>query len=79
MTGYSEKSCQRFERDEYKILIVADKYQQIDQPYCNTMYVDKNLSELKRSKRFPINRMHPVRKYFRFGFCNDRQTILDSF
>src|SRR5690554_6403994 len=49
MTGYSEKELPTiFERDEYKILIVADKYQTgFDQPLLHTMYVDKKLSGVK--------------------------------
>ena len=49
ITGYSEKELPSiFEKDEYKILIVADKYQTgFDQPLLHTMYVDKKLSGVK--------------------------------
>ena len=49
MTGYSERELPAvFETDDYKILIVADKYQTgFDQPLLQTMYVDKKLSGVK--------------------------------
>ena len=37
-----------FEKDEYRFLIVAEKYQTgFDQPLLHTMYVDKQLSDVK--------------------------------
>src|SRR5690606_29841876 len=49
LTGFSEKELPKaFERNEYKILIVSDKYQTgFDQPLLHTMYVDKKLSGVK--------------------------------
>lgn len=83
MTGYSEKELPIiFERDEYKILIVADKYQTgFDQPLLHTMYVDKKLSGVKAVQTLSrLNRMHPGKEdTFVLDFANDRQTILDSF
>lgn len=38
----------QFDTDEYKVLLVAEKYQTgFDQPYLHTMYVDKKLSGLQ--------------------------------
>ncbi len=83
MTGYSEKELPTiFDRDEYKILIVADKYQTgFDQPLLHTMYVDKKLSGVKAVQTLSrLNRMHPGKEdTFVLDFANDRQTILDSF
>lgn len=83
MTGYSEKELPTiFERDEYKILIVADKYQTgFDQPLLHTMYVDKKLSGVKAVQTLSrLNRMHPGKEdTFVLDFVNDRETILDSF
>ncbi len=83
MTGYSEKELPTiFERNEYKILIVADKYQTgFDQPLLHTMYVDKKLSGVKAVQTLSrLNRMHPGKEdTFILDFVNDRQTILDSF
>ncbi len=83
MTGYSEKELPTiFDRDEYKILIVADKYQTgFDQPLLHTMYVDKKLSGVKAVQTLSrLNRMHQGKEdTFILDFANDRQTILDSF
>ncbi len=83
MTGYSEKELPTiFDRDEYKILIVADKYQTgFDQPLLHTMYVDKKLSGVKAVQTLSrLNRMQPGKEdTFVLDFANDRQTILDSF
>jgi len=49
LTGFRIKELPKiFEQDEYKILIVADKYQTgFDQPLLHTLYVDKPLSGVK--------------------------------
>ncbi len=83
LTGYSERELPSiFEKEEYKILIVADKYQTgFDQPLLHTMYVDKKLSGVKAVQTLSrLNRMHPGKEdTFVLDFANDRQTILDSF
>lgn len=83
MTGYSEKELPGvFDKDEYKILIVADKYQTgFDQPLLHTMYVDKKLSGVKAVQTLSrLNRMHPGKEdTFVLDFANDRETILASF
>ena len=83
MTGYGEKELPEiFDKDEYKLLIVADKYQTgFDQPLLHTMYVDKKLSGVKAVQTLSrLNRMHPGKEdTFVLDFANDRQTILDSF
>lgn len=83
LTGYSEKELPAiFEKDEYKILIVADKYQTgFDQPMLHTMYVDKKLSGVKAVQTLSrLNRTCPGKEdTFVLDFANDRQTILDSF
>ncbi|WP_291104653.1 MULTISPECIES: type I restriction endonuclease subunit R [unclassified Dysgonomonas] len=83
MTGFSEKELPTiFEKDEYKILIVADKYQTgFDQPLLHTMYVDKQLSGVKAVQTLSrLNRTCPGKEEtFVLDFVNDRQTILDSF
>jgi len=83
LTGFNERELPTvFERDEYKILIVADKYQTgFDQPLLHTMYVDKKLSGVKAVQTLSrLNRMHPGKEdTFVLDFANDRQTILDSF
>lgn len=83
LTGYSEKELPGiFEKDEYRILIVADKYQTgFDQPLLQTMYVDKKLSGVKAVQTLSrLNRTCPGKEdTFVLDFANDRQTILDSF
>ncbi|MEX2592795.1 MAG: DEAD/DEAH box helicase family protein [Anditalea sp.] len=83
LTGYKEKEIPTiFEKEEYKILIVADKYQTgFDQPLLHTMYVDKKLSGVKAVQTLSrLNRTSPGKEdTFVLDFANDRQTILDSF
>lgn len=83
MTGYGERELPEiFDTDEYKILIVADKYQTgFDQPLLHTMYVDKKLSGVKAVQTLSrLNRTTPGKEdTFVLDFVNDRQTILDAF
>ncbi|RNI34020.1 type I restriction endonuclease subunit R [Hanamia caeni] len=83
LTGYSEKELPTiFDKEEYKILIVADKYQTgFDQPLLHTMYVDKKLSGVKAVQTLSrLNRTCPGKEdTFVLDFANYRQTILDSF
>ncbi len=83
LTGFGEKELPEvFNRNEYKILIVADKYQTgFDQPLLHTLYVDKPLSgvravqTLSRLNRTTIGKEDT----FVLDFVNDRETILESF
>jgi type I restriction enzyme R subunit len=83
LTGYGEKELPEvFGHDEYKILIVADKYQTgFDQPLLHTMYVDKKLSGVKAVQTLSrLNRTCPGKEdTFILDFANDRETILQSF
>lgn len=83
LTGYREMELPGvFDKDEYRILIVADKYQTgFDQPLLHTMYVDKKLSGVKAVQTLSrLNRTCPGKgDTFVLDFANDRQTILDSF
>ena len=83
MTGYNEKrTARRIWKDDYKILIVADKYQTgFDQPLLHTMYVDKKLSGVKAMQTLSrLNRTCPGKDdTFVLDFANDRETILASF
>ena len=83
LTGWGEKEIPTiFEKEEYKILIVADKYQTgFDQPLLHTMYVDKKLSGVRAVQTLSrLNRTCPGKEdTFVLDFANDRQTILDSF
>lgn len=83
LTGYGEAELPEvFDSEEYKILIVADKYQTgFDQPLLHTMYVDKKLSGVKAVQTLSrLNRTYPGKEdTFILDFANDRETILASF
>ncbi len=83
LTGYGEKELPDvFAKDEYKILIVADKYQTgFDQPLLHTMYVDKKLSGVKAVQTLSrLNRVYPGKEdTFVLDFVNDRETIFKAF
>jgi len=83
LTGFGEKELPGvFEKDEYKILLVAEKYQTgYDQPLLHTMYVDKPLSGVKAVQTLSrLNRICPGKEdTFILDFVNDRNTILNSF
>jgi len=83
LTGYREKELPAvFEKDDYKILIVADKYQTgYDQPLLHTMYVDKKLSGVKAVQTLSrLNRTCPGKENtFVLDFVNERDDILNSF
>lgn len=83
LTGFGEKELPRvFNREEYKILIVADKYQTgFDQPLLHTLYVDKPLSGVKAVQTLSrLNRTTTGKEdTFVLDFVNDRETILESF
>jgi type I restriction enzyme, R subunit len=83
LTGYGEKELPKaFNENEYRILIVADKYQTgFDQPMLHTMYVDKKLSGVKAVQTLSrLNRKAPGKENtFILDFVNDRKTIFESF
>jgi len=83
LTGFGEKELPKvFNGEEYKILIVADKYQTgFDQPLLHTLYVDKPLSGVKAVQTLSrLNRTAPGKEdTFVLDFVNDRETILESF
>lgn len=83
LNGFSSKeTTEKFKEDQYKILIVADKYQTgYDEPLLHTMYVDKvlndvkavqTLSRLNRSAKFKIDTCV-------LDFANSPEHILESF
>lgn len=83
LTGYGEKELPgAFETDEYKILLVAEKYQTgFDQPLLHTMFVDKPLSGVKAVQTLSrLNRTYPGKEdTFILDFVNNHETILQSF
>jgi type I restriction enzyme, R subunit len=83
LNGFGEKELPaKFDTDEYKILLVADKYQTgFDQPLLHTMYVDKKLSGVKAVQTLSrLNRTCPGKEdTFVLDFANDQDTIFQSF
>ncbi len=83
MNGFSEKELpEKFNSDEYKVLLVAEKYQTgFDEPLLHTMYVDKPLSGIKAVQTLSrLNRTCPGKEdTFVLDFVNDTEEIKDSF
>ncbi len=81
--GIREKELpEKFNTDEYQVLIVAEKYQTgFDQPVLHTMYVDKRLSGIQAVQTLSrLNRTHPGKEdTFILDFVNEPEEILASF
>lgn len=80
--GLDEPIEDRFKKDEYKIMIVANKFQTgFDQPLLHTMYVDKKLSGVAAVQTLSrINRINPDKKYnMVVDFINETETIQKAF
>lgn len=73
---------EQFEEDEYRFLIVAEKYQTgYDQPLLHTMYVDKVLSDVKAVQTLSrLNRSHRDKTdTFVLDFVNSADAIQKAF
>jgi type I restriction enzyme R subunit len=83
MNGIPEtKTAETFKLDEYRILIVAEKFQTgFDQPLLHTMYVDKRLKGLHAVQTLSrLNRVHPgKRETFVLDFANEAEDIQKAF
>lgn len=83
MNSFSEKELpDKFNSDEYKVLLVAEKYQTgFDEPLLHTMYVDKPLSGIKAVQTLSrLNRTCPGKDdTFVLDFVNDSDDIKASF
>ena len=83
LNGFPSKDIvDRIEKDPYRFLICADKFQTgYDQPLLHTMYVDKTLSGIKAVQTLSrLNRAHPQKHdTFVLDFLNDTETIRTSF
>ena len=72
----------RFECEEYQILLVAEKYQTgFNQPLLHTMYVDKKLSGVKAVQTLSrLNRMcYGKSDTFVLDFANTKEEIFEAF
>ena len=83
MNGISEaQTALTFKLDEYKFLIVAEKFQTgFDQPLLHTMYVDKRLRGLHAVQTLSrLNRIHPGKtETFILDFANEADDIQKAF
>jgi type I restriction enzyme, R subunit len=83
MNGFPEtKTAETFKQDDYKILIVAEKFQTgFDQPLLHSMYVDKRLNGLHAVQTLSrLNRTHPDKtETFVLDFVNSAEDIAKSF
>lgn len=78
----SRDIAKAFDTDEFRILLVADKFQTgFDQPLLVAMYVDKRLDGVAAVQTLSrLNRTHPGKaKTFVLDFRNDPDDILKSF
>ncbi len=76
------KTAETFKRDEYRILIVANKFQTgFDQPLLHTMYVDKKLGGVNAVQTLSrLNRMYPGKEETMvLDFANEAEHIQKSF
>ncbi len=76
------QTAERFDTDDYRILVVAEKFQTgYDQPLLYAMYVDKTLTGLNAVQTLSrLNRIHPDKKgTFVLDFRNDAEAIRDAF
>lgn len=77
-----KKIPEKFEADDYQVLIAADKFQTgFDQPLLHTMYVDKRLAGVQAVQTLSrVNRIFPGKEdTFILDFYNDRNEILRAF
>ena len=83
INGFPSKDIEEnMERDPYRILVVADKFQTgYDQPLLHTMYVDKILTDVKAVQTLSrLNRCHPKKRdTFVLDFANDEESIQRAF
>lgn len=83
MNGFSEsQTVKKFDTDEYRILIVAHKFQTgFDQPLLQTMYVDKKLKGVHAVQTLSrLNRIYPGKDDASvMDFVNETDDIKKSF
>ena len=83
LNGFSSANIPiEFEKNEYRFLLVANKYQTgFDQPLLHTMYVDKKLGGVNAVQTLSrLNRSHPLKKdTFVLDFANTAEDIEKAF
>ncbi len=83
MNGFPEsQTAERFGTDEYRILVVAEKFQTgFDQPLLHTMFVDKKLEGVNAVQTLSrLNRIDPRKEdTFILDFVNEAEEIQRAF
>lgn len=83
LNGFSSATIPiEFEKNEYRFLLVANKYQTgFDQPLLHTMYVDKKLGGVNAVQTLSrLNRSHPLKtETFVLDFANEAEDIEKAF
>lgn len=83
MNGFAEKELpEKFHTDEYKVLLVAEKYQTgFDEPLLHTMFVDKRLDGIKAVQTLSrLNRTCKGKEdTFVLDFVNNAEDIREAF
>ena len=83
LNGFSGANIpSEFEKDEYRFLLVADKFQTgFDQPLLHTMFVDKKLGGVNAVQTLSrLNRSHPLKQdTFVLDFVNSAEDIKKAF
>lgn len=83
INGFGEKELpEKFDTDEYQVLIVANKYQTgFDQPLLHTMFVDKKLSGIQAVQTLSrLNRTCKGKEdTFVLDFANTAEEIKEAF
>jgi type I restriction enzyme R subunit len=83
MNGIPEsQTAEAFKKDEYRILIVANKFQTgFDQPLLHTMYVDKKLGGVNAVQTLSrLNRIYPGKEdTIVLDFANEAEHIQQAF
>lgn len=82
MNGFSESALPKELRENFQVLVVAEKYQTgFDEPLLHTMYVDKKLHGVKAVQTLSrLNRTCPGKNdTFVLDFANSAEEIQSSF
>lgn len=83
MNGFPSRQIpEKFETEEYQVLLVADKFQTgFDQPYLHTLFVDKRLDGVQAVQTLNrVNRTCPMKEdTFTLDFVNKAEDIRAAF
>ena len=83
INGFPSKDIEdKFEEEPYRFLVVADKFQTgFDEPLLHSMYVDKELSDIKAVQTLSrLNRAYPKKKdTFILDFADQTEQVKKAF